>query len=264
LAQSMSLDTPTSLAKADKAPVTPVKLMEVATASPQTEEIHREKISMSLESIASSPGSITGSSSVEVTPLRDMILEAVRVIHQLSKYPQGVPRQVHSRILKTLRGDRQEVLVPARLKQWSDGSTWMKVLEMGSSGNQKITILNMLEYMGAWEWYNEQIELSQATIRTKKNKPVDRRGAAIHVLDRMQGLDSGPQGRWISGVGRVALGKGGNESDLPPDSTNIGITELDRQLQRKRISIQLSRGQKLSTKLIKELGLGILFSSKIW
>jgi hypothetical protein len=116
------------------------------------------------------------------------------------------------------------------------------VLHIGSSANQKVTILNILEYIGAWEWYDRQVELSQTTIRTKKNKPV----------------------KWISGIGRVALGKGEDESDLPLESCDVGITERERQLRRKRISIQLSRGQKLSTKLVKNLGLGILFSSKIW
>jgi hypothetical protein len=124
----------------------------------------------------------------------------------------------------------------------------------------------MLVYMGAWEWYDKQIELSQMTIRTKKNKLVDRRGAAIHVLNKMQSvqLGSNPRGRWISGVGRVALTTEGDTDALPPDEGDLSITERERKAQRKRISIQLSRGQKLSTKLVKELGLGILFSPKIW
>jgi hypothetical protein len=264
LPRSMPQYLPTLLAQVDTAPATPTKLIESQSASPQTEEIHREKIPTSLQSVASSPGSITGLSSAEVASLMDMILEAVRVIHQLSKYPQGVPREVHSRILTTLRADHQEALMPSSLNQWSDGSIWMKVLEMGSSENQKVTILNMLEYMGAWEWYNKQIKRSQATVLTKKNKPVNRRGAATHVLNRMQGINSTPRGRWISGVGRVAFGEGGNKIDVPPESCNGDITERDRQLQRKRISMQLSRGQKLSTMLVKELSLGILFSPKIW
>jgi hypothetical protein len=124
----------------------------------------------------------------------------------------------------------------------------------------------MLEYIGAWEWYDKQIELSQMRIRTKKNKPVDRKGAAIHVLNQMQGvqLSGGLRGRWISGVGRVTLTTEGYGSSLPLDDGDLGITERDRQAQRKRITMQLSRGQKLSTKLVKELGLGILFSPKIW
>jgi hypothetical protein len=41
----------------------------------------------------------------------------------------------------------------------------MQVLEAGGSENQKITILNMLEYMGVWEWYDGQVKLAQVTVR---------------------------------------------------------------------------------------------------
>lgn len=150
-------------------------------------------------------------------------------------------------------------------RQWSDGSMWMQVLERGSSENNKVTILNMLEYMGAWEWYNSQIKLVQATICTKKNKPVNCQGAAIHVLNQMQKMqiDATGQGSWISGVGRVTLED--DKSDvLLIESGKVSITEQAKQVQRKHISVQLSRGQKLSTQLVKELGFGILFSPRIW
>lgn len=107
---------------ADIAPVTPMKQMGDALLSPQMEEIRREKIPTSLESISSSPRSTTGSTSTEPTSLMDMILEAVRVIHQFSKYPHGVPREVHSRILQTLPKDHQEAIGTSNLNQWSDGS----------------------------------------------------------------------------------------------------------------------------------------------
>jgi hypothetical protein len=82
--------------------------------SPQTEEIHRGKIPRSLESIRSS--------SIEVTSLMDLILEVVRVIHGFSKYYHGVPREVHSRILQTLREDHKEILSMPNSNKWSDGS----------------------------------------------------------------------------------------------------------------------------------------------
>jgi hypothetical protein len=122
-------------APADMAPVTPVKQMEGELASPPTEEIHREKIPTSLESVSSSPRSITGSSSTEATSLMDMILEAARTIHQFSKHPHGVPKEVHARILQTFRKDHQEAIGASNLSQWSDGSTWIQVLDMGSSAN---------------------------------------------------------------------------------------------------------------------------------
>jgi len=85
---------------------------------------------------------------------------------------------------------------------------------MGSSGNQKVTIYNMLGYMGAWEWYDNQITLSQDTERTRKNNPVGSKGAATRVLNRMQGLETvtAKRGRWIKGIGRVDLEEGTDES----------------------------------------------------
>ena len=44
----------------------------------------------------------------------------------------------------------------------------MQILEAGESQSRKATIFNMLEYMGAWDWYDKQVKFSQATIRTKR------------------------------------------------------------------------------------------------
>jgi hypothetical protein len=68
---------------------------------------------------------------------------------------------------------------------------------MGVSRTRKTTILNLLEYTGAWEWYDRQVKLSQGT---KRNKPVDR-GASIHVLNELQKMKS------IKGVSRL-FGRG--------------------------------------------------------
>jgi len=68
------------------------------------------------------------------------------------------------------------------LNDWSDGSMWMRVLEAGEYQIQKVTVFNMLDIRGDREWY-----------RTKKNKPVHPRGAAIHVLNRMQYLQTGSE-----------------------------------------------------------------------
>jgi hypothetical protein len=92
-------------ASSDAAPTTSMKRVGVMLSSPQTEKIRREKISTSFENIFSLSRSTTGSSFTEITLLRDMILEAIRIIHQFSKYPNGVPREVHSKILQTLRED---------------------------------------------------------------------------------------------------------------------------------------------------------------
>jgi hypothetical protein len=69
--------------------------------------------------------------------------------------------------------------------------------------------------------------------------------------------------KWVSGVEKLVLKKEKNEFSISPKSCDAGITERARHLQRKRISVQFSRSHKLSTKLIKELNLNILFSPKI-
>lgn len=95
-------------------------------------------------------------------------------------------------------------------------------------------------------------------IRTKKNKSMNCRRAATQVLNQMQG------GRWISGIGRVALTAEEDASAMPSYDRGLSMNEQNSQAQRKRISTQLTRGQRLSTRIVKELGLGILFSPKIW
>ncbi|THC89979.1 hypothetical protein EYZ11_010568 [Aspergillus tanneri] len=232
------------------------------SSSLQTEEICREKIPASLESIKLSGQSTPRPLFSETDFVTDLTLQAARTIYQLSRHLDGVPRDVHVRILQSFQGDNPGAIAAAPGNQWSDGSIWMQVLEMGASQQTKVTVLNMLEYMGAWQWYDNQVRLAQATILTKKHKPVERRGAAIHVLDKMQ---EGPiqvegSGKWIGGVGMVTL-----QGDKPniPSNVPASITASERHLQRKHISMQLSRGQKLSTKLVKELGLGILFHHQI-
>ena len=255
------------LAKTDPAVLTPTKPVEGTSISPQTEEIHRERMLTPLESVASPPPILqSGSPSLETDSFMDLVIEAVGVIHQLKKYPDAVPAVVHCRILQTHRRNNQEAASGVTLDpRWSDGSMWIRILENGSARNQKGTILSMIEYMGCWEWYDEQIHLAMKTIRTRKGKLVDHKGAATHVLDSMQNMPSGaaPRGKWISGVGRVTIENEGNTADLSAEKSEGVVAAKDRQL-RRRIKVQLSRGQKLSKKLVKGLSLGILFSPKIW
>ncbi|KAJ9503197.1 hypothetical protein H2202_001351 [Exophiala xenobiotica] len=257
----------TPLAKTDPEVLTPTKPVEGTSISPQTEEIHRERMLTPLESVASPPPMLqSGSPSLETDSFMDLVIEAVGVIHQLKKYPDAVPAVVHSSILQTHRRNNQEAASGVTLDpRWSDGSMWIRILENGSARNQKGTILSMIEYMGFWEWYDEQIRLAMKTIRTRKGKLVDHKGAATHVLDSMQNMPSGatPRGKWISGVGRVTIEYEGNTADLSTEKSEGVIAAKDRQL-RRRIKVQLSRGQKLSRKLVKELSLGVLFSPKIW
>jgi hypothetical protein len=81
----------------------------------------------------------------DVYTLTDHILEAARIIYHLSKHLDGMPRQVYVTILWALRDLRKDVLA---FSDWSTSSMWVDILKAGSVKNQKVTILNMLEYMG--------------------------------------------------------------------------------------------------------------------
>ncbi len=49
-----------------------------------------------------------------------------------------------------------------------------------------------------------------------------------------------------------------------PSEVRGTFVERNKKLQRKRLITQLNRGQTLSNKLVKKLGLGILFDKNIW
>ena len=247
---------PESPKPADPVQSTPARQTKAGPiGSPGTEEICRVNILTSLENVRPSPGLMSAVRG-DAPALTDSILESVRIIHGLSKNQDGPSREVHATILRALRDPCQGMFAS---NNWSNGSMWMDILEKGSIEGQKVTILNMLEYMGAWEWYDSQVRSLQESgrILTKKGKPVGRRGAATHVLNEMQ------SGKWIKSLGRLTLEDGGGETRAASDGQD-SITERNREVRRVRIKTQLSRGRKLSTKLVKELGFGILFSPKIW
>jgi hypothetical protein len=118
--------------------------------------------------------------------------------------------------------------------------------------------------MGAWQWYNSQVEHAKRTTQTRKKKQVGRRGAAIAVMNRIQEgpVHSEDNGSWMRGVGRIIVEE--DECGLSSMSGRESITARQRELQRRRIHMQLSRGQKLCTQIVGKLGLGILFDQKIW
>lgn len=227
-------------------------------------KVYQEKVLVLAEGSSSSRQSPADSSIMEASPIQELIVDAARTLYQLSQHQDGIPKAIHRRILRSLQGSQPEALAASTSNTWSDGSIWVQLLEMGCSRQRHVTILNMLEYMGAWEWYDGQVRLAQRTISTKKGQPVDRRGAAIHVLNEMQTTRGSVEGRerWMSGVGMVALNQSEPSHELP--SSPVSLAESDQRQRRKLISMQLSRGQKLSTKLVKKLGFGILFSKKIW
>ncbi|KAL4993993.1 hypothetical protein BDV10DRAFT_189454 [Aspergillus recurvatus] len=182
------------------------------------------------------------------------VIEAAETLYQLTKHRDGVPRQIHANIVNRIQGRE----TTAGNSLWSDGSIWRTILDQGWSENRRITIFNMLEFIGAWEWYDKQVKYIQQTSHVKRGKPVSERGAAARVLS-----GSVAQGKWVSGIGEVAI----QDSKTQDGPGGVGITSQVQESQKKRFKMQLSRGRKLRTKLIEPLGLGglgILFSPRIW
>ncbi|GMG16930.1 unnamed protein product [Aspergillus oryzae] len=180
-------------------PTTPTKQTDRRLSSPEMEEMQRKTTPTSLESITGQP------TQMRLFPntrsIIDLTVKATHTIYHLSKHKDGVPSDVHTRVLQSLQVQPGMSAVCANRNHWSDGSIWVQILEMGESRKDRGTIQNMLEYIGAWEWYSIQVELAKKTVTTKKNKPVKQRGAAKHVMDQIQN-------RWIGGVGTVTLQEG--------------------------------------------------------
>ena len=228
-------------------PVQSTPAHQRAAPSPQTEEVYRARIPESPESIRS-PSRMTNAIPENGLTVMDHILEVIPVIHGLSKHKEGLPREVHVTILQALRDSSQGTLASS---DWSSGSMWVDILEAGSAEGQKVTILRMLEYMGAWEWYDAQIR------QVQEKKSMSRKGAATDVLDEIQ-----RSGKCIKSLGELTVDNNGTDSTVSKEQDTMA--KRIREKKRRGLVAQLSRGQRLSTRLVKELGLGILFSPKIW
>jgi len=90
-------------------PLMPTQTKASVIVSLQTEEIQREKILTFLEITCLLPVLISVALEDAYT-LTNHILEAARIIYCLSKYLDGMPRQVYVTILWALRDLRKDVL----------------------------------------------------------------------------------------------------------------------------------------------------------
>lgn len=77
---------------------------------------------------------------------------------------------------------------------------------------------------GGLEMVDKQVKLAQGTILTKKNRPV---GHKTHVLDTLQNQTEQP-GKWISSVGKLALGKEENECGTLAEVRDACVTDQAR------------------------------------
>lgn len=105
------------------------------------------------------------SSPLEEAPtLTNMVAKVVHLMYEMSRR-QEVPTKVHSKILSTLqsglgrapailplaeRPDPDSLWITSSSTTWST-SMWINILEAGHARSKEVTILNMIEWMGASE-----------------------------------------------------------------------------------------------------------------
>ena len=234
------------------------------TASAQAQKVDREQPLPTQDS-----QTILPPSPPRVAPaLTDMVANAVHIIYEMSRR-QEVPTEVHSRILSTLRPSLSEapatiavaerpgsMWIASSSTTWS-ASMWINMLEAGHARSKEATILNMIEWMGASEWYDAELEQAEkAPPPTKRGTP--RKRLATVILDKY--LKEARDTIVMESPGKLA--SEGNED--PPSSTNsAGIQKRIFDTRRKRLNNILHRGRTLR-KLIQMTRLGILFDPDIW
>ena len=66
-----------------------------------------------------------------------------------------------------------DILTKDEARSGNGCAIWAQMLEAGESRSRKTTIFNMLEYMGAWEWFDRQVKLSETMVYTDGNDAGD-------------------------------------------------------------------------------------------
>ncbi|KAL2847248.1 hypothetical protein BJY01DRAFT_212767 [Aspergillus pseudoustus] len=154
---------------------------------------------------------------------------AIDIIHQFSQELYEPPKHIYAEIVRSVQEDLQI--------QWSDDRSWRDIIETSFFKAHRYVIFNLLDYIGAWEWFDKQVSIAQKSTLTKKRQPIKNSTAAGKVLDSI----------W--------------------QRCNPHLNHVSSKLQkaqRQRIWLQLHRGRELRSRLAKRLGLGILFSPRIW
>ena len=139
---------------------------------------------------------------------------------------------------------------------WS-ASMWINMLEAGHARSKEATILNMIEWMGASEWYDAELEQAEkAPPPTKRGTP--RKRLATIVLDKY--LKEVHNTTAVESLGKLVLK---DNEDRPSSPNSAGIQKRIFDTRRKRLNNIFHRGRTLR-KLIQMTRLGILFDLDIW
>lgn len=134
---------------------------------------------------------------------------------------------------------------------------WINMLEAGQARSREATILNMIEWMGAAEWYDaELVQAEKAPPLTKRGKL--RKRLATIVLDEY--LKEAQDTTSIASLGKLSL------EDNKDHSSSLNSAEIQKRIldaRRKKLKNIFHRGRILR-KLVQMTHLGILFDPNIW
>ena len=234
------------------------------TASTQAQQVDGEQLLPTQDSQVMLPSSTFGAAPTLV----NMVAKAVHLMYEMSRR-QEVPTKVHSRILRTLRsglgGTPATTTVTERPdSMWTTSSSttwsasmWINMLEAGHARSKEVSILNMIELMGASKWYDAELEQAEKEPpSTKRGTP--RKRLATVVLDKY--LKEARDTTAIEGPENLALISSG---DRPSSLDSSGIHKKILDMRRKRLNNTFHRGRTLR-KLVQMTHLGILFDPDIW
>ena len=203
----------------------------------------------------------------ELPKLTDMVAQVVHVIYEMSSR-QEVPTEVHSGILSTLESglsgtpttatvaDRPDsIWITSSSATWSV-SMWISMLEAGHARSKKVTILNMIEWMGASEWYDAELQ------KAEKVPPLTKRGAprkrlATVVLDKC--LMAARDATAMESLKNVAS----NDNEACSSSLDSAVVQKKILDTRRSLLNIFHRGRTLR-RLVQMTHLGILFDPDIW
>ena len=233
-------------------------------ASTQVQQVNREQPLPTQDSQTMLPPSPPR----EAPTLTDMVAKAVHIIYEMSRR-QEVPTEAHSRILSMFRpglggtpattamAERPgSMWITSSPTTWS-ASMWINMLEAGHARSKEATILNMIEWIGASEWYDAELEQAEkAPPPTKRGTP--RKRLATVVLDKY--LKEARDTTAMESPGKFASE---DNKDRPSSPDSAGIQKRIFDTRRKRLLNILHRGRTLR-KLIQMTRLGILFDPDIW
>ncbi|TVY80732.1 hypothetical protein LSUE1_G005970 [Lachnellula suecica] len=234
------------------------------TASTHAQQVNRERPLPTQDSQTMLPSSTPK----EILVLADMVAKAVHIIYRISSR-QEVPTEIHSRILTAVRpslygtsatttaAERPDSLwIASSPTTWS-ASMWINMLEAGHARFKEVTILNMIEWMGASEWYDAELQQAEKAPPRTKRGTLRKRLATI-VLDK-----------YLKEVYSTAPTEGTDNRTSADNEDRLlsldaaGIQTRILNTRRKRLNKIFHKGRTLR-KLVQMTHLGILFDPDIW